>query len=248
MKMIVQGIAVEYRDEGAGPVMLMLHGWKDSLHTFDPLVRELATRFRVVRIDMPGFGESEMPDPSWKLDDYVDLVHACIEKLGIDVTVLVGHSFGGRVIIKGLARRLFHPRTVVLIASAGVGERQVGKNAMLKMVAKAGKVATVALPHGVRQKLRRRLYEKIGSDYHASGRLKDVFLNVVGEDLSADAQQVSVPTLLVWGSEDRSTPLSDGVKLSMLIPNARLETISGASHFVHQEHPQKVAHLIMDFV
>ncbi len=247
MKLIVQGIAIEYADDGNGPVILMLHGWKDNLHTFDPLISELVKRYRVVRLDMPGFGESEMPDPQSRLDDYVDFVEACIVKLGLDVEALVGHSFGGRVIIKGLARGVFHPRKVVLIASAGVAERKAGKGA-LKLLAKVGKIATAPLPRGVRAKLRRHLYERIGSDYHASGALRDIFLNVIAENLSEAASRITTPTLLIWGAQDRQTPLTDGQKLERLIRGSKLETIPAATHFVHREYPEKVVTMISHFV
>lgn len=248
MKIIVQGLAIEYADDGAGPVVLMLHGWKDTLHTFDALAAKLVDRYRIVRIDMPGFGESDMPDPQSRLDDYVDLVDAFIRKMNLKVDTLVGHSFGGRVIIKGIHRKVFSPRKVVLIASAGVAERNAARGGALKMVAKVGKLATMPLPHGIRQKLRRRLYSSIGSDYHASGRLKDIFLNVVQENLSAAAPSLTMPTLLVWGAEDTQTPLTDGDKLHHLIRGSRLETIRGATHFVHQEHPEKVAQLMSAFL
>lgn len=248
MKIIVQGIATEYADEGAGPVMLMLHGWKDTLHTFDALAAHLSDQYRIVRLDMPGFGATDMPDPMWRLDDYVDFVEAFIEKLNLHVDTLVGHSFGGRVIIKGVSRTIFAPRRVVLIAAAGVAERNMGRGVALKMVAKIGKFATSPMPQGIRQQLRHRLYKTVGSDYHASGRLKDIFLNVVQENLTADAPLITMPTLLIWGTEDTQTPLSEGEKLHHLIRGSRLETIRGASHFVHQEHAEKIASLLRTFL
>lgn len=248
MKIIVKGLAAEYADEGTGPVMLMLHGWKDTLHTFDAITAQLSDHYRIVRLDMPGFGESDMPDPTWRLDDYVDFVEAFVGKLNLQVDTLVGHSFGGRVIIKGVSRNVFAPRRIVLIAAAGVAERKAGRGALLKMVAKVGKLATLPLPLGMRQKIRRRLYTSIGSDYHASGRLKDIFLNVVEENLTACAPVITMPTLLIWGERDTQTPLSDGKKLHHLIRGSRIETISGATHFVHQEHPTRVASLMRSFL
>ncbi len=248
MKMIVQNLAVEYSDAGTGPCILMLHGWKDTLHSFDALVGELSDTFRIVRLDMPGFGASDMPDPSWRLDDYVDFVEACIEKLHLDVAVFLGHSFGGRVVVKGVSRGVFHPQKIVLIASAGVSERNIGRSTTLGLLAKAGKLVTAPLPGTVRSTLRRHLYERIGSDYHASGRLKDIFLNVVGENLSQAASAIRVPTLLIWGADDQQTPLSDGQKFARIIAGSKLETIPAATHFVHQEHPGRVATLIANFV
>ena len=75
MKVIVNNLATEFEDEGTGPVLLFLHGWKDSLKTFAPLVPGLASDYRVVRLDLPGFGGSEMPSRPWSVSDYVAFVH-----------------------------------------------------------------------------------------------------------------------------------------------------------------------------
>lgn len=252
MKIIIDTIAVEYSDEGVGKVLLMLHGWKDSLRTFDPLVRELAREYRIVRLDMPGFGGTELPRTDLKLDDYVDFVELFIQKLGLDMAAIVGHSFGGRVILKGLARGVFHPQKAILIAAAGVSEksasRRTVRNGVLKLLARAGKLASAPLPRSLRTKLRGMLYRSIGSDYHASGILKDIFINVVSENLSAAAEQVATPTLIMWGSEDASTPLADGEKLARLIRGSKIRVFDGATHFVHHEKVSEIARSIREFV
>ncbi|MCE9541285.1 alpha/beta hydrolase [Candidatus Kaiserbacteria bacterium] len=247
MKVIVNGVATEYADDGTGPVILMLHGWKDSLHSFDPLIPVLTQAYRVVRLDMPGFGGTEMPPKNWVLGDYVDFVGGFISKLKLDVHTLAGHSFGGRVAIKGVADGMFTPAKLVLIASAGVAERNTLRNKSLKVLAKVGKLATLPLPKSVKNKLRNRLYKNIQSDYTNAGTLKDTFVNVISENLSGAAKEVTVPALLIWGSADTETTLEEGVRLGGLIKNSRLELIQAAGHFVHREHPDTVARLIGDF-
>jgi len=248
MKVIVSGIATEYADDGEGPVMLMLHGWKDSLHTFDPLVPALAQKFRVVRVDLPGFGATEMPPEAWKLDDYADFVSAFTGKLRLDVRVLVGHSFGGRIAIKGTARGKFAPEKLVLIASAGVAQRKTLRVSSLKVLAKVGKLATLPLPRSVKTKLRNRLYESIKSDYANAGALKDTFVNVISENLSSAAEDIKIPALLIWGSADTETTLEEGVRLSELIHGSKLELLQAAGHFVHREHPERVVKMMLAFL
>ena len=247
MKIIVNDIATEYMDGGTGPVILMLHGWKDSLHTFDPLIPALTQAHRVVRLDLPGFGGTETPQKNWKLDDYVEFVAALISKLKLDVRVLAGHSFGGRVAIKGLAEGVFTAQKLVLIASAGVAERNTLRNKSLKVLAKVGKLATLPLPKRLKNSLRNRLYKNIQSDYANAGALKETFVNVISENLSASAAKIPVPTLLIWGSADNETPLEEGVRLSGLIKGSKLELLQAAGHFVHREHPDVVALMITDF-
>ena len=249
MKTIVNNLAVEYMDQGQGPVILMLHGWKDTLHTFDAVAPILLDRCRVVRLDLPGFGGSDLPPGPWKLDDYAAFVKAFCEKLQFPIDTLVGHSLGGRITIKGVASGTLTPRAIVLISSAGIAKRVTVRNIFLRIVAKVGKAVTAVWPMSLfRHPLRRKLYENIGSDYFAAGALKDTFLNIIKEDLESAASSITIPALLIWGREDTTTPLEDGKRLQTLIKGSRLEIIDGAGHFVHRERSNHVAHTINQFV
>lgn len=248
MKIIVGNIAAEYRDEGNGPVMLLLHGWKDNLHTFDPLVPLLSDKWRVVRVDLPGFGQTEVPDTAWYLDDYVGFVKNFLDKLGVRADVLVGHSFGGRITIKGIATNIIPARTIILIASAGIAKTHTLRNASYKALAKTGKLITGIPPFRMwRRQLWQKLYQQAGSGYPEAGPFRDTFLHIIKEDVSSAASQISTPALLIWGSQDMETPLHDGKRLSELIRGSRLEVIFGAGHFVHRQHPDTVARLIREF-
>lgn len=247
MKVIVDNIVTEYSDEGIGPVFLLLHGWKDTLHTFDLLTTFLLRKCRVVRLDLPGFGGTEPPSKAWYLDDYVRFVKDFCAKVHIQSDVIIGHSFGGRIAIKAISSGAINPRKLVLISSAGVAKRRTFRNRFLSISAKIGKVITIIPPLTFwRKQLRRKLYQAIGSDYFESGSLKNTFLNVINEDLSSCAPKITVDTLLIWGDEDKATLPAEGVILSELIPHSKLEMITGASHFVHKEYPEKVAELILN--
>ncbi|MEK7102887.1 MAG: alpha/beta hydrolase, partial [Patescibacteria group bacterium] len=197
----------------------------------------------------PGFGNTEITKQPWTLDDYITFVVDFIQKLNLDVEVLVGHSFGGRIAIKGLATKQLHPKKCILIAAAGIAKKQTGRNVMLSGVAKIGKVIT-SLPilRAQQHALRKKLYQSIGSDYFAAGSLKETFLNVVKDDLSGYAQQLSLPTLLIWGTDDDQTPLHDGKRLADMIAGSEFKILDHTGHFVHREKAQEVAQLIQHFL
>lgn len=241
-------MATEYRDEGSGPAMLFLHGWQDNLHTFDSLVPLLSGDCRIVRLDLPGFGQSEAPRTAWHIDDYAAFVAEFVKKTGINVNLLIGHSLGGRIALKGMASKTFDAQKVVLIASAGIARRNSFRILFFRALAKIGRFVTVVPPFTFfRAALRRRLYQGLKSDYLSAGPLKETFLNIIAEDLSDSAKAITKPALLIWGSEDTETPLTDGQRLATLIPGAVLHVISRAGHFVHREKPAEVAELIRKF-
>lgn len=250
MQIIVQGLLTEYKDEGSGEALLLLHGWGDSLHTFDSLVPLLdVNKRRVIRLDLPGFGKSERPKNAWELDDYIHFVQDFLEKIDVpNIAMIIGHSFGGRIAIKGLSSHNLKTDRLILIGAAGITPKKTFRDFGAKAVAKVGNVLTLLPPlYFWRKSLRRWFYRLLGSDYESAGPLKDTFVNIVGEDLKEAALRISVPTLLIWGGNDSATPVSDGKKFAEIIPVSSFEVIPAAGHFIHQEKPRVVAELIKKF-
>src|SRR3989338_3135342 len=205
MKIIVNNLAVEYEDTGTGSVILLLHGWKDDLHTFDEVVPLLSSTFRIVRIDLPGFGGTELSRVAWSTEEYARFVKGFCGKLGIVPDAVVGHSFGGRVILKGTSEGILSPKKIVLIDSAGLAQYKTFHAKFFLFAAKAGKAALFFLPQRIQDRFRRRLYGAAGSgDYMNihSGVLKKTFLKAIREDLSDCAREIHVPTLLICCDRD----------------------------------------------
>ena len=259
MKVIVDGLAINYQDEGRGDVILMLHGWGTDLHTFDGLADKLRDKFRVIRLDFPGFSSSEEPHKDWSVSDYSQFTRRFLDKLNLkDIYVVIAHSFGGRVAIKALAgsdpatRSDLATQKMVLMGSAGVKPAMTVKKVLYQTVAKTGKAVT-ALPglSKLRPVLKRRLYGAVKStDYleATSPRMRQIFLNVINEDLRKYAAQIDIPSLLIWGESDTSTPLRDGQTLHKLIKNSELRVIKDAGHFVYIDAPNKVYEHIKGFI
>ncbi|KKW19830.1 MAG: Hydrolase, alpha/beta domain protein [Parcubacteria group bacterium GW2011_GWA2_51_10] len=249
MRIIINGLATEYLDEGRGKTLLLLHGWQDNLHTFDKLAAKLAEKYRVVRLDLPGFGETETPRRAWNLEDYAEFISAFCRKLGIQVFCIIGHSLGGRISIKSLSGSILNTEKLVLIASAGVAKRNPVRSGALLALARIGNAAFSIPPlRNLKGSVRRSFYKAIGSDYEAAGKLRGTFQNIIREDLSDAAKKIAAPTLLIWGHLDRETPLFDGQRLSNLIRGSRIEIVEGAGHFVHRERTGRVADLILHFL
>jgi pimeloyl-ACP methyl ester carboxylesterase len=190
-----------------------------------------------------------MPPNEWNLDDYVEFVAEFVGKLNIAVDAVVGHSFGGRIIIKGVASENIRTEKIVLIASAGVAERHTVRRSAIKSATKLGS-AIAWLPPFIffRRQLRSKLYESIGSDYLRAGSMKNIYLNIIKEDLSSSARQIKCPALLIWGDRDATTPMREGLRFSKLIEKSTLKVIEGAGHFVHQQQARKVAAYINEFI
>lgn len=117
----IDGLNINYVLKGEGELVVLLHGWGSNITLFNAAIDLLSTKYKVLAFDMPGFGESDEPKEPWCVDDYVDFVLRFLSKYELQKATFLGHSFGGRVIIKLCARTLpFEIEKVILVDSAGV--------------------------------------------------------------------------------------------------------------------------------
>ncbi|TXG76338.1 alpha/beta hydrolase [Patescibacteria group bacterium] len=250
MQVVVQGLLTHYEQAGSkGPRLLLLHGWGDRLETYHQLTGLLQKDHQITSIDLPGFGATEPPKATWGLSDYASFVASFLEKLSWQPDVIVGHSNGGSIAVVGLANGTLTAKQLVLLASAGVRNRQKGRKLAWKIAAKTGKAATAVLPRSQQERVRRRFYGAIGSDLLVAPHLQETFKRTVAEDITPFAKKLSISTLLVYGDEDEATPVETvGTVLHDAIPDSCLEIIHQADHFVHQQASADVARLIREFV
>ena len=251
MNIIVDNQLIEYKDEGSGRAILLLHGWGVSLTTFNQLSDNLSKNFRVIRLDFPGFGLSPKPVDDWSVDDYAQITGKFLDKLKVDkLHAIICHSFGGRVTIKGISKGYFNPDKIVFIGTAGVKPRNSAKKLVYKLIAKTGKVMTsLPLVRKIQPKLRKKLYLAAGStDYLNAKQMSRIFLNTINEDLLDDVANIKHPTLLIWGENDTETPLSDANLILDKLNDGRLVVIPNVGHFVYVEAFNRVIKEISEFI
>lgn len=241
MDTVINGIRINYLTAGQGEPILLLHGWGSSIVPYHQLIDFLSKKYYVIALDMPGFGGSEEPPIPYCVDDYVDVVLEFLKQFDIRKLSLVGHSFGGRVIIKMVNRELpFGIDKIVLVDSAGIKPQASKKKNMKQRCFKIGKwFLSQKIPAKLFPDALEKLRVKFGSaDYvAASPMMRQCLVKVVNEDLKDLLPGIHAPTLLVWGENDTATPLSDAKIMEQMIPNAGLAVIRNAGHFSFVEQP-----------
>ncbi len=249
MNVVVNSLMTNYQKVGNGKTIICLPGWGDTLDSFSELIKSLQAKYTVLALDLPGFGGSQAPSEAWDMADYTKFVADWMKKVGIVSTYgIIGHSYGGSMAIKGLTSDDFKAEKLVLLASAGVRKKNSLRKKIIKAVAKTGKLPAYLLPSNTRKKLRRKFYEAAGSEALLLPHMEETFKKIIGEDVQSAAKAISVPTLLIYGSKDQTTPVEDGQTLNQAISGSRLEIIKDAGHFLHQEQPEVVVRLVEDFL
>lgn len=253
MNIIINDLNINYSKNGNGQeVLLLLHGWGSNIVNFKHMIESTSRYNTVYALDMPGFGQSDEPKQSWRVDDYVDLVIQFIQKMNIDKLSILGHSFGGRVIIKMISRDLpFDIDKVVLVDSAGIKPKGNNKNSLkVKFFKCAKKIVSLGLVRKIFPDALEDLKKKFGSaDYkNATPIMRETLVKTVNEDLTHLLPNITQDTLLIWGDKDTATPISDAKQMEELIPNGKLITVKNAGHYSFLEQPYLVNKVIETFL
>lgn len=237
----IRGLRLHYTDNGTGPrTIIMMHGWGCNHTTLASVERTaLEAGWRVVNVDFPGFGQSQEPSEVWGVEEYTQVIEQLVERLGLEHPSLLGHSFGGRVGIL-YASRHDDVDKLILVDAAGIKPKRTFAYYRKVYTFKAMKwLMYLALGKKEAEKRLDARRAKAGSsDYaQASPMMRRILSKVVNEDLTARLSLIKAPTLLVWGTEDTATPLSDARKMESLIPDAGLVAFDGCGHYSFLDNP-----------
>lgn len=218
--------------------LFILHGWTYQISTWDALRAELKTHgIEHEFLLMPGLTDGT--NPIWTLDEYVAWLKS---KVGEEKVALYGHSAGGRL---SLAFALKYPTQVdrlILEDSAGIPPR--GLKRLKREFFK--KLSYLTSPVMGSEKIRRAAYTLIReNDYgRATPEMRKTLANLVSVDLTPSLSRITCPTLIIWGADDKTTPLKDGLLMHEKIRGSRLHVIPDARHSPHITHPKLLAELI----
>ena len=246
MKIIVDGLATEYTENGSGPSIVLLHGWGSSADVFVDLITNLAQKHRVFAINLPGFGGSEQPKTVWGIKDYAYFVAAFCKKFGLRPEAILGHSLGGQIAVHIVGNELLDPDKLILIGAAALRPKLSAKKRSIKFLAKTGK--SILGKSALGEAAKKRLYGSIGSsEYLDSPAMQPIYRRVITEDQSEAAERIDCQTLLLWGASDTDTPLDHGKKLASLITRSELKVNPGG-HFIFLDAANDVNAAIMEFL
>ena len=253
IKTIINNLNINYIKKGNGKAVLILPGWGTTVNTYMPIINSMSTYSTVYCLDMPGFGESEEPNTSWDLDNYVTFVINFIKNQNIKAVDLIGHSNGGRIIIKLMSQKNlnFKVNKIILIGSAGiVHKKTLSQNLKIKILKFCKKILELKPIKAICPNLISKFKNSFGSeDYrNASPVMKQTLVQLIDQDLRELLPNISVPTLLIWGVNDTATPISDGEIMKKLIPDAGLIKVENCSHYVFLERPAYVNKIISTFL
>jgi len=236
---------------------LVLHGWGGKSDSWIAVSEILAeSGYQVIAPDLPGFGKSGDPNVPWITDDYLKFAEDFVAELKLDKFCLVGHSFGGGLAAMYASEHSDKVKRLILCDAAIIRAQRL--NWRQKFVQQCAVTLVHVKPWAKSYGLMAPSMVKVCSrffyrfagvrDYQdASPIMKQTFKNIIKDDLRRFARRISVPTLIVWGKEDKSTPVDDAYALNKIIDSSKLEIINGCGHNPHRTHASRLSLIISGF-
>ncbi len=206
--------------------VLVLHGWAYSTDKWAEFIKLMQRKTTVELLKIPGL--TEKINEVWNLDRYIDWLKVKVGKEKSKV-ILIGHSNGGRISASFAAKYPQNLSKLILIDSAGIYHNELPiriKRLVFKIIAKIGKRITAS------ETLKRALYKlSKEEDYqNAPPLVRETMVNLITTDITAQLNLIKIPTLIIWGQDDKITPLSDGILMHKLIKESKMKIIKGARH------------------
>jgi pimeloyl-ACP methyl ester carboxylesterase len=250
----------------SAPALVLIHGFLESHRTWDDLIDELAERFHVIAPDLPGFGESEKPNPAryaYGIESHAEAIADLIAAFGVGRASIVGHAMGGAI---ALTLAATHPELV---------QRLVVEDPLAYPVAPSfrARVALAPIVGGLifKQLWGRSLFrsyfreelvrpgadvplERIDWHYDCfnSPSSRESAYAVMRAVLDtrpvvARISRITAPTLVIWGRDDHLYPAANASRLARELQHAKLE-IMDTGHSPHQEKPRELLALLIEFL
>ncbi|MDA3077644.1 alpha/beta hydrolase [Campylobacter sp. JMF_06 NA1] len=223
-------ISYEIENLSVEPYILVLHGWGAKKELMQRVFEaKFFPNYRLVFVDLPGFGASSQPKFALTSEDYAGIMREFIAALGGAPEAIMGHSFGGKV------ATLLAPKRLILLSSAGIIEPKPLKVRAKIVVFKCLKYVGLAK------------FWRFFASKDASGMSEEMFgtlKNVIREDFEPIFAEIKPEkTLIFWGISDTATALSSGEKIHSLIKNSKFYPLDG-DHFFFIKHAKFIADTI----
>ncbi|MGF6721035.1 pimeloyl-ACP methyl ester carboxylesterase [Paraburkholderia sp. GAS41] len=256
----IMGTEVHYVEEGSGDLLVMIHGFASSLHTWDGVAEELARSYRVIRLDLPPFGvtgplcSASGAIETMNMPTYRRFIDTFMQALGIDRATLIGNSLGGLISWDYAVRHRDAVERLVLIDSAGFPMKlpiYIGlfNSALVRMSApwwlpepiiRSAVRNVYGDPRRLAAPVLRR-YVEFFHGQHTRAAIGKMVPTLDFADLDTDVlKTIDVPSLVLWGAKDRWIPPAHAAQFAQRIPGAQSVMYEGLGHIPMEEDPERV--------
>jgi pimeloyl-ACP methyl ester carboxylesterase len=262
----IDGLGIAYRTVGAGPAVLLVHGWPTSSYLWRNVAPVIARRCRVITVDLPGFGASDKPlDVRYDFAFFGGVIDGLLDRLGIDRVALGGHDMGGPIVVHWALRRPERVTGIALLNTLLYPEFHAAVREFVTALRTPASRDALTSADGLGELLRAGLAEPARATDDVLAALVEPFpddasrhaLALAGVQLGArgfveiarDLRSLRVPVRVVYGERDRVLPdiAATVARLRGDLPHAVVTALPHCGHFLQEDAPAEVGRLLADF-
>jgi len=231
--------------------LIIIPGWGGTKASWQKFVDLASVDFDLHFISLPCSDDLPCPEKVWGVDEYAEFVKKEILKLKLENPILLGHSFGGQISVNLIANNPALVSKLILSGAAILRPGYVLKRMFFSAIAKVGKfIFKLPLLGNFEQLAKKVIYKTANSpDYENTlGLKREIFKKVIRQNQKDSLAKIKLPTLIVWGSDDKYVPLKEGKAIAGLISGSELKIIKGGKHGLHIQQPDNLLKIIKEYI
>jgi pimeloyl-ACP methyl ester carboxylesterase len=253
----IDNLLVRYLDKNkSGIPLLLLHGLGGSIESWSNNINFLSTKFRIISLDLPGFGLSDKPKISYSIKFYVSFLEKFIKRIKINHLFIIGSSLGGHIAVEFALKNREMVDKLILISPAGSlpksfkGTRELKRYITIVNARSSrdiGRILTSIDTSMANPSYAETMYKRLSLPGAKEAFISALKGSATAQRYNNQLEKIDTSMLLIWGKKDRMIPLKF-IRPFMEHGNSRIIIIENCGHRPHVENPRLFNKVVKDFL
>lgn len=253
----VDGYNIRYLQDGHSEnVIILLHGLGGMAERWNPVIPYLSKNYRIIIPDLIGHGLSDRPQIDYTPDIFKNVILGLLETLSLKNVYMVGTSLGGEIVADCASTQSPIINKVTMVSPAGIMKRSTPALDAYTMAALYPNHESVKIAYQMMTGEKREVSEQSVENFITSmtrPNTKMAFLSTLlgmknSPPISEKLGKINIPSLLIWGSEDKIIPIEYSKDFVSAIPNCKFVIMNGCGHIPYEEKPEEFSKIVLNFL
>jgi 2-hydroxy-6-oxonona-2,4-dienedioate hydrolase len=253
----IDNLLVRYLDKNKrGVPLLLLHGLGGSIESWNNNINFLSTKFRIIALDLPGFGLSDKPKISYSIKFYVNFLEKFIQRIKLNHLFIIGSSLGGHIAVEFTLKNRKMVDKLILLSPAGSlpksfkGTRELKRYIRIVNARSSEEISRILISIDnsmVNRSYAESMYERLSLPGAKQAFISALKGSARAQRYNNQLEKIDTSMLLIWGKKDRLIPLKF-IRPFMEHGNSRIIIIENCGHRPHVENPRLFNKVVKDFL
>ena len=253
----VNGNKIRYIEEGDSKnTIVLLHGLGGMAERWFPVVPFLSKKYRVIAVDLIGYGQSDKPQVDYTPEFFRDSILGLLETLSLEKVFMIGTSLGGEIVAECAATQNSAIKKIVMVAPAGIMKKSTPVLDAYTMAALYPNHESVKTAYqmmmGEKKEISSQSVENFISNMTRPNSKMAFLSTLLGMKnspvITEKLKLIKIPALLIWGDADKMIPIEYSKEFASSIPDCNFVVMNGCGHTPYEEKPNEFSKIVLDFL